>query len=65
MEIELLASVKSLASDALLHPKGDSAKHLHFTYMYKSTESTDRTFEMFKQKLVKRERQRTYNITMG
>jgi len=54
MEIELLAWAKSLARDALLHPRHDSAEHLHFTYMYKST---DRTLEVFKQKVVKRDRQ--------
>jgi len=54
MEIELLASGKSLTSDALLHPRHGSAEHLHFTYMYKST---DRTFKVFKQKLVKKDRQ--------
>jgi hypothetical protein len=54
MEIELLARAKSLATDALLHPRHDGAEHLHFTYVYKST---DRTLTVFKQKLVKRDRQ--------
>jgi len=54
MEIKLLASAKSLAIDALLHPRHDNAEHLRSTYMYKST---DRTLKLFIQKLVKRDRQ--------